>query len=160
MTLHFANLTRGLLCPHLPPLDITHVRYCRIQSTSCEGKRWRDIIIGAGPELLMAMAHGVPTVVHDVSERDRETRAMWQGLAFVRRTCETVWGLDLTPIDGRGGLSMQDYFDHEIRNLDRPTVKLVRHFRQHLETDRINVTSCWRLPATATVTPMYDRDAA
>ncbi|MBF6332449.1 hypothetical protein [Nocardia transvalensis] len=86
---HFANLTRGLLCPHLVGYE---VRYTRIQSTSCEQKRWHDVIFGAGPDLLMTMALGRLAIVHDQSERPRETRAMWQGLVFVRRACEHLWG--------------------------------------------------------------------
>lgn len=142
--LHFANLSRGLLCEHLGDVAITDIRYCRIQSTSCEQKRWGDVIAGAGPELLMAMAQGMQIHVHDVSERNRETRAMWQGLAFLRRACETLWHLEPTPVVGRGGLLMQDYFDHAIRNLSTHDRRQIRHFRSHVDTTRIHVVSCWR----------------
>ncbi|WP_043654432.1 hypothetical protein [Nocardia thailandica] len=141
MTIHFANLTRGLLCPHLHGVD---VHYTRIQSTQCEGKHWPQVLASAGPDLLMAMALGHEIVVHDVSERDRETRAMWQGLTFIRRTCETVWGLPLTPIPGRGGHAMETYFDTEISWLPRPTRKAIRYYRPHLATRVIRVESCWR----------------
>ncbi|WP_280465968.1 hypothetical protein [Nocardia brasiliensis] len=140
-SMHFVNLTRGKFCPHIVGLD---VHYCRIQSTSCEQKRWEDVIRDAGPDLLMAMATGKRIIVHDVSERNRETRAMWQGLAFLKRAAETVWGLEHTPIAGRGGLSMEHYFDDEIRRLDLSPRKVLKHYRQHLATSRIHVVSCWR----------------
>lgn len=145
MTVHFLNLSRGLLCA---PATRGTIHYSRIQSTSCEQKRWGDVIIGAGADLLMHMALGHDIIVHDHSERPRETRAMWQGLAFVRRACETIWGLELTPIPGRGGLAMQQYFDHELHHLDPHARKLVKHYRKHLATEVIRVQSCWGLPHT------------
>ncbi|PPJ36451.1 hypothetical protein C5E45_20620 [Nocardia nova] len=143
-TLHFANLSRGLLCEHLHSIDPSSMRFCRIQSTSCQQKRWSDIVTGAGPELLMALARGVPVRVHDVSERNRETRAMWQGVAFLRRACETVWGLPTTPVLGRGGASMQAHFDHAIRNLAARDRRQIRYYRPHVRTTQLHIESCWR----------------
>lgn len=142
--IHFANLTRGLLCPHLDGLGA--VRYCRIQSSHCESKYWPGIIYGAGPEMLVMLAAGETVVVHDVSERDRETRAMWQGLTFLRRTCETLWHLPLTPVTGRGGVALADYLDGVIGLLDKNVRAYVRYYGRRAHPYRVNLLSCWHAP--------------
>jgi len=137
----YYNLSNGLNCPHTRL--IFPRRFCRIQSTSCEQKRWDAVIYGAGPDMLMTLALGHPVTVHDRSEKPRETRAMWQGLAFVKRACETIWGLDLSPIEGRGGKSMEQYFDEQIFQLPDPVWNFVRFYGKYAQLDHIRVKSCW-----------------
>lgn len=140
--MEYANLTRGVWCPHISGVPS---RYTRIQSTACEQKNWPDVIHGAGPDLLMHIALGEHVIVHDLSERDRETRAMWQGLTFVRRVCERFWHLPLTPIRGRGGSTMEAYFDEQIPQLPTSIKRHIRHFGKYVETDSIALDSCWRV---------------
>lgn len=149
--IHFVNLTRGLYCPHLaqhPLLDgrgmPMAVHYTRIQSTHCEQKNWPGVIYGAGPDLLVRIAQGDEIVVHDKSENDHETRAMWQGLKFIRRACETLWDLSpLSPVFGRGGLPMEQFFDGAIARLDRPEANYLRYYRRFYLGGPLNVRSCW-----------------
>ena len=132
MTLiHVVNLTNGLLCPHLsdPGMWERDLRYSRIQSTHCEQKRWAQVVSGAGPDLLMNLALGNTVVVHDKSERRRETRACWQGLSFIRFACETSWDMPVTPIHGERGPMMEAYFRDVMRRIGEPTLNFLRYYR-------------------------------
>lgn len=134
----FVNLSaRG---PHSLPVPGGHV--CRIQSTQCERKQWESVLYGAGPDLLYQLARGAYVVVHDTSERPRLTRAVWQGLPFIRRSCELLWGLALSPIEGRGGRMMEQYFDTVLRDLSGPVRNYVRHYGQYLCTSRLSLQGC------------------
>lgn len=142
---HYINLTRGLFCPHMDGCDDPY--FTRIQSTACEQKLWPAVLSGVGPDLLTFLAAGGGVVVHDLSEKDRETRAMWQGLKFIKRACETFWDLPLSEIDGRGGKPMQDYFDVEIASLPTTTKRQFRYYRQFNPT-QVNLVSCYQLTQT------------
>lgn len=126
MTLiHVANLTNGLFCPHIE--DLPNLRYSRIQSTHCEQKRWAQVVSGAGPDILMNFALGHDIVVHDKSEHHHETRACWQGLAFVRFACETQWGRPITPLGSRGP-GMETYFREVLRRIGEPSIRLIDYY--------------------------------
>jgi hypothetical protein len=87
---------------------------------------------------------GHEVIVHDRSERERETRACWMGLSFIRRCCEHLWGLPLTPVQTRGSnsLSMQQHFDKVIPGLSRPSVHYVRYYRQFVQGE-VFLRSCY-----------------
>lgn len=141
---HYINLTNGLHCPHGSYLNrtLTPYSYVRIQSTACEQKRWDDVVFGAGPDLFMMLARGASIIVHDKSEKERETRAMWQGLRWCQYVAERTWGLPVMPILGRGGKSMQQYFDQQYHILSKG-VKFVAYFGRFLDTDQLYLRSCY-----------------
>ena len=141
---HFRNLSRGLLCPCLTP-------YChliRIQSTRCEQKDWERIIHEAGAELLYTVAKGNIAVVHDVSERDRETRACWQGLSWLRYATFRAWyeAHEAVPEEkSRGGHPLNPYWETQWALLSRPTRHLLRYYKQYARKDAkyVYLRSCW-----------------
>lgn len=151
--MHYANLTRGTLCPHFAGCECS--RFTRIQSTSCEQKRWDDVIHGAGPDFLHHMGLGVALVVHDLSERPHETRAMWQGLAWLRYAAERILRQTPSPITGRGGYAMEQYFQHEFDH-NGDLRRALRALEYHLRDDSIviNVTSCYRLKSLDVSLPL------
>lgn len=139
---HFANLTRGLMC------GSGATGFCRIQSTHCEQKQWRDIIYGAGPHLLLTLAtHDVPIIVHDMSEKDRETRAMWQGLTFLTYACQRAWKLPLTPaiMRRRHGMDVTHYFKERYNKLTSSTIQYLDYYRQFMPEGKtsLSLVSCW-----------------
>jgi hypothetical protein len=136
--IHVANLTNGLFCEHIE--NIENLRYSRIQSTHCEQKRWAQVVNGAGPDILMNLALGHEIIVHDKSERHNETRAMWQGLAFIRFACETRWGLPISPILGRP--SMESYFREVLRRIGEPTERLLDYYSRYNGGYPIDLRSC------------------
>lgn len=138
----FVNLTRGLLCG----CDIQHPHFLRIQSTHCEQKLWGRVLHDAGPDLLMHFAWGEPVTVHDLSEKPRVTRALWQGLPWIRYATERIWnGSALTEPMVRGGVSVSGYFDEQFRLLDKSVVKWVGYFGKHWCGEPIKYDLCARV---------------
>lgn len=134
MIINYANLTRGLLCATNVGTTPIFDHYCRIQSTHCEQKLWPAVINGAGPDLLMNAAMQHICIVHDQSEKLRRTRALWQGLTFVRMTCEILWNVEpklrRNYHDRRGGKAMEQYFLSVIADLDRSVKRYVDYYSQ------------------------------
>lgn len=85
--IHYLNLSNGLACES----GTAEPRYLRIQSTWCEAKRWEDVLWTVSPDFYFNVAEGAEVCVHDVSERSRMTRALWQGLPWIRYACERAW---------------------------------------------------------------------
>ncbi|MDA1359783.1 hypothetical protein O1R50_09125 [Glycomyces luteolus] len=140
---HYRNLTRGLLC------GPSGSKVLRIQSTHCEQKLWAQLLWQIPDQLLWDLACGRTVIVHDQSERDRETRAMWQGLQLVRIVTETSWFGD--PAGryhfGRGGTSAYQHLQAVAAALPRPVRKRFAYYRPycapHLKEARL--FSCYRL---------------
>lgn len=135
---YVVNLSRGLLnLDHIPgshfPVSIT-----RIQSTSCEQKRWPHILETLPPDFYLQLAVGRTGFFHDVSERPRLTRATWQGLSWIRFAINTAWGLGW-PTRERGlrvpdefsrrGVNVTGYWDHVYRNLPRSTKSVLNYYK-------------------------------
>lgn len=138
---HFINLSRGVLCPHVVDLDT--LRYIRIQSTWCEQKRWADVIMSVGADLLINAATGVTCIIHDVSERQREPRAIWQGVEFIRYCCEKSWNGTTIDIRSRGGNPMRDYFGKVWTSLPTTATKMIHYYRQyHVPGAPVNIRGC------------------
>lgn len=79
-------------------------------------------------------------MVHDSSERDREPRALWQGIPFILFSAQRAWGLidhtDRLPyyIAPRGNIhhffDSAPYFDSEYRKLSSEALSHLRYFRK------------------------------
>ena len=154
---HFVNLSRGLLCPCPKP----RMHVTRIQSNVCEQKHWGRLIHDVGPELLYAISMGHIAIVHDVSQRLRETRACWQGLSWLRYACWRSWNPDLpAPIEKSKSMVLNPYWEQEFQALPRVTRHHLRYFKQfHKEGHGLYLRSCWargggRLEDTITTIPM------
>lgn len=145
MIIHAVNLTRGVLCPH-----VTHelpcgaeVRMTRIRSVQCEYELWDVVVMSLGSDLYWNLSRGHQVIVHDFSERDQETRACRQGVALIRRACETMWGLPLTVIPGDEGRGMEAYFDWVIPRLGDSTRSYLRYFQVRQPAGEVQLRSCW-----------------
>ena len=140
MILHFRNLSRGFLCGCSIPAS----RVIRLQSTACEQKRWGPIIHEVGADLLFSMAMGHECVIHDRSEKDRETRACWQGLSWLRYATNRAWSEKEPPQEfSRGGMVLNPYWEGEFRGLDRPTRRLLRYYGKYYTGGAIKLESCY-----------------
>lgn len=137
--IHYANLTRGLLCPHLPG---ERVHYVRIQSTWCEQKRWGDILVGVGPDMLYRLAVGEAVMVHDLSERDRVSRALWQGLAWVRFACTLAWCDKELPTLSRNGMDVTAYWASAWRALNGRERRAITYYRAHHTGGPVDLIGC------------------
>lgn len=122
MSVHFVNLTNGLDCTPREP------HFTRIQSTWCEQKRWSDVLATAGADLLFHLATNDTIIVHDRSERGRITRALWQGVPWVRYACARAWDHDPGRVRVRNGVDVTSYFAGAYDNLNPRVVRQVSYF--------------------------------
>lgn len=89
-TKNFINLSSGLAWLEAQECPADY-QFVRIQSTACEQKRWSAIIEDLDYGFLMALASGQPCVVYDASARKQESRALYQGLPWIRFCCDMRW---------------------------------------------------------------------
>lgn len=130
---NYCNLTNGVSCPRGPAFD----GYVRIGSTSCEQKRWGDVIRQAGVDILIRLAWGDSIILHDQSEHARMTRAQWQGLSWIRYACARSWRLTVLPEYTRGGLiEVTDYWDRCYRRLNQKDRRYLAYFRRFVNDER------------------------
>lgn len=145
MFVHYANLTNGLLCAPSP------VGLTRIPSTWCEQGLWDRIAYGAGPDLLTVAAKGYTVIVHDQSEKQRQTRAQWQGLSWLRYACSVAWGLPEPTELSRNGMDVAAYWREVWGGLDRADrawIEYFGRFASELDEVRIQPCTCPRQPWT------------
>jgi hypothetical protein len=137
MSADFVNLTNGLQCC---PLAEPH--FLRIQSTWCEQKRFADVLWTVGPDFLYHLATETSLTVHDVSEKRRVTRAIWQGIPWIRYVCQRTWGLDEAPAIGRNGQSMTHHFRRVYAELPQRVVKHTAYFGKFSRGSVAEVNAC------------------
>ena len=127
MPSHYINLTNGILCAP------ANASYVRIPSTFCEQKQWGRVVYGAGPDMLSTLAMGYPVVVHDQSERQRLTRAQWQGLSWLRYACSMAWGLPEPTEYSRNGMNVTSYWRGTWLGLPEPDKTWLGYFKRFAE---------------------------
>lgn len=139
---HFVNLTNGLQCcqPASPS-------FLRIQSTWCEQKLWADVLWTVGPDFLYALATEDALMIHDVSERGRVTRALWQGVPWIRYACERAWGIEPYPAIGRNGQDMSHHFRRVYAELPERVRKHATYFAR-FSTGTLAMTTPCEIGAT------------
>jgi hypothetical protein len=122
---NFVNLTNGLLA-----IDLYHLedyRYVRIQSTWCEQKRWEDILWTLSDDFLMACAKGEICYVFDFSERRKSTRAVWQGLEWIKFVLYRRWYGETYMPEGRVKVAGK-YFQEQYEKLSKKVLNRIDYY--------------------------------
>ena len=87
----YINMTNGLeALPTFEELDI-QPKFANIQSTFLEQKRYSLMIERLGADFLMDAALGHHIVVVDYGAGKEISRAMYQGVPFIKYTLERIW---------------------------------------------------------------------
>ncbi len=128
------NLSRGMLADCEIPYDFSPITV-RIPSSWCEQKRWGDILNTLPPDLWLAMAVGAPCTMHDRSERQRPSRAMWQGLSWIRYAVNSAWDLPVADEFSRSGMKVNAYWAKQFAELPKPTRNLLRYYLNYYKGD-------------------------
>lgn len=132
----YLNLTNGIeLLENLNSLDFNFVR---IQSTACEQKRWDFILQELDYNFLMHLALGESVIVVDYSAKKAQTRAVYQGLEFIKYTLNRYW-LDKDYTPNVKGFNCQEYFKSVYDKLDKRTFKKLEYFKKFLKTNEIKL---------------------
>lgn len=107
----FLNLTNGLEAIEKVPVkgtDLFHL--VRIQSTWCEQKRWKEIILDLDYTFLMACRILKNVTVIDFSARKPVPRALYQGLAWIEYVLNRYW-YDIKGQAMVKGTNCEEYFE-------------------------------------------------
>lgn len=136
----YLNLTNGIEWLEKLGLDIENVKFIRIQSCTCERHLWDKLIADLDYNFLLDLALGYEVKVYDTSARKQESRAMYQGLEFVKYVLNRVWFNKMTEATCRGK-KCDKYFDKAYKSIPDNIMKKVKYLRKFLNTDKINLSS-------------------
>lgn len=133
----YLNLTNGIEF-----LEISYSLgfncFIRIQSTACEQKRWDFILQELDYNFLMNLALGKDVLVIDFSAKKEQTRAIYQGLEFIKYVLNKYWlNKEYTPCVR--GFNCKEYFEGVYNKLDKRTLKKLDYFKKFLNTSDIKL---------------------
>lgn len=132
----YLNLTNGIEA--LEFLKPANLRFVRIQSTACEQKRWDFILQDLDYSFLMDIALGENVTVVDYSAKKENTRAVYQGLEFIKYVLNKYWlNKEYTP--NVKGFNCSEYFKSVYDKLDKRTFKKLEYFKKFLKTNEIKL---------------------
>lgn len=134
----YLNLTNGI---EFLENKLMHTRvydFIRIQSTACEQKRWDFILQDLDYGFLMDIALGYNVYVVDFGANKETSRAVYQGIEFIKYVLNRRWLNNITIPKVRGN-DCANYFDECYRNLDKRTLKKLDYFKKFLLTETINL---------------------
>lgn len=131
---HYYNLTNGLQFKKFnEPYG-----FIRIQSTACEQKRWDFIIQDLDNDFLYNLAIGNTCIVYDLSEKKKKTRALYQGLEWIKYVLYRRW-FNKNYIPVVNGNNCQKYFSDCYLNLGKRTKTKLDYFKKFLKYDEIRI---------------------
>lgn len=132
---HYVNLTNGIFQIEKNP---QHCTFIRIQSTACEQKRWQEIILNLSDDLLLNLALGNTCYVYDCGAHKKVSRAIWQGLEWIKYALNAVWfERDYTPV-GRTATA-GEYFALCLTKLSNPARNKLKYYRKFLNCTEIDL---------------------
>ncbi len=139
MVNYYLNLTNGIEFLDRPDFNIKEYKFVRIQSTACEKHLWDKILMDLDYNFLLDLALGNEVIVCDTSQRKIISRALYQGLEFIRFVLNKYWlGKDIIPYVRN--MNCSEYFQKEYKKLDNKTFKKLKYLKKFLNTDKINLT--------------------
>jgi hypothetical protein len=135
MIKNYINLTNGIECINIYKLK--EYSFIRIQSTACEQKRWEFILQDLDNDFLMNLALGNECVIYDCSCRGT-SRAIWQGLEWIKYILNRVWFNEIINTSVRGN-NCSIYFEECYQLLNRKTLKKLKYYKKFLNTKKLNL---------------------
>lgn len=136
----YLNLTNGIEFLERLDLNISQVKFVRIQSCTCERHLWDKLISDLDYNFLLDLALGYNVKVFDTSARKKESRAMYQGLKFVEYVLNRVWFNKIIKVECRGK-DCNKYFAEAYKTVPNNIMKKVKYLRKFLNTDKIHLSS-------------------
>lgn len=136
MIKHYINLTNGIeFIPGLNELGIKY-SFIRLQSTACEQHNWDWFFSNLDNDFLMNVAIGTHCLIYDCSNKEKPPRAIRQGVELIKYVLNSVWlNKEYVPVDK----SMQVYFEHVLKNLNRSVKSKLKYYKKFLLTDEIRI---------------------
>ncbi len=142
MLIHYANLTRGLLCAP------NTAKVTRLQSTHLEQHEMNAVLMGMGPQFYHDLAKGNRIKLHDYSEKERTTRAQWMGVPWINYCLHRIWykRWPVPVIHPRSSearpVVVQHEFDRYYGELTDVTWRAIVYYRQYLGDREFELFAC------------------
>ena len=129
----YINLTNGI--EYLKNIDFKP-KFIRIQSTKCEQKDWNFIIEDLDYQFLFDLALGKPVTVIDYSAKKEETRAVYQGVSWIKYVLNRYW-LDKHETPFVKNCNVLDYYNSMYNLLSERSKKKLDYVKKFLTTSEI-----------------------
>jgi hypothetical protein len=126
---YYLNLTNGIefLAKYPTLAQNFDIGFIRIQSSLCEAKKWQKIIDDLDYGFLMDLALGRPCVVVDYSQRKAVSRALFQGLEWIKYVLNREWfGIEYPSFVKRHNCTK--YFSGLFKRLKKQKIRHVKKF--------------------------------
>lgn len=140
MVKYYLNLTNGIEFLEIPELKIKSYNFVRIQSTTCEQHNWNKLLMELDYSFLLDLALGNHVVVCDTSAHKEESRALYQGVEFIKFVLSKYW-LDKEVESTVRNCNCCDYFRQEYKNISDKVFKKLKYLKKFLNTDSINIST-------------------
>lgn len=135
MIKNFVNLTNGIEA--IPNINSDY-SFIRIQSTTCEQKRWDFLIQDLDNNLLMNLVLGNKCIIYDFGAKKKVPRALYQGVELLKFVLNKRW-LNIDIIPYVKSHNCHTYFTEIYRKLDEKTLKKLDYFKKFLCTDNLDL---------------------
>lgn len=126
-TVNFINLTNGIEA--IQEYNLKNWRAIRIQSCACEQKLWEDILNSLSDDFLLNVALGNKVIVYDYGANKEISRAVWQGLEWIKFVLYQGWIGEVYYPQGRAE-PMKDYFQQVYYGLGKRVRKRLGYFKK------------------------------
>lgn len=137
----YLNLTNGIEFIN----NFSNYKFVRIQSCSLERHCWNKIIRELDYNFLMDLALGYNVVVYDTTNNKNESRAMYQGIPFIKYVLEKRW-FGNPNIPKVKGMNVEKLFLEGYNKLDYLNKKKLDYVKKYLNTNKINLN--WKCKST------------
>lgn len=134
MQVNYFNLTNGLEFLE----EIKDFKFVRIQSTLCEAKCWDKLILDLDYNFLIDLAQGNTVYVYDTSRNKKQSRAIYQGLEFIRYVLYRKW-LNVQIEAYVKHNKVTDYFEIQYNSLSVAAKKKLDYVKKFLNTNEIKL---------------------
>lgn len=145
----YVNVTNGIEA--IPILESASIPYSfvSIQSTHLEQKHFDLMLRSLGANFLINLALGVECVVVDYGANKLNSRAIYQGLPFIKYTCEKIWYKDFERpyIISRNNSSLtydaREIFKEYFNSLDKKTRRCISKYKEYSklnDSKRVSLT--------------------
>ena len=143
MIKRYLNLTNGI--EEMEANPFCHYHYVRIQSTLCEQKQWGKILRELDYNFLMDIALGNHVVVIDFSQQKKVSRALFQGLEWIKYCLVRRWFGVIPEKVFVKTYNVVEYFNKEYEKLTGDDFKKIDYVYKFLIVDTINIDyKCYR----------------
>lgn len=133
---HFINLTNGIEA--IREYSLKEYSFIRIQSSKCERKKWDDIIQELDSNFLLNLALGNKCIVYDFSAKKIVSRAIFQGIEFIKYALYKNWFNENIVVSVRGN-NCFEYFNNSYKNLSKNNKNKLKYYKKFLNCDKLNL---------------------